>query len=132
MKTLKSTYENLILVLLIGLLFLHQINVIDRLIVVMLYLPFIMYYNPYKIVTQVVNKTGLMSISSSLVVSISLSFLITLLYIGATNSLYFMVFFVVNLSLGLFYLSKNNSLSYSHFLINILLTQIKYFVVSLN
>jgi hypothetical protein len=44
--------------------------------------------------------------------------------------LYFMVFFVVNLSLGLFYLSKNNSLSYSHFLINMLLTQIKYFMVS--
>jgi hypothetical protein len=130
MKTLKSTYENLILILLIGLLFLHQINVIDRLIVVMLYVPFIMYYNPYKIVTQVVNKTGLMSILSSLVVSISLSFLITLLYVGTTNSLYFMVFFVVNLSLGLFYLSKNNSLFYSHFLINMLLTQIKYFMVS--
>ena len=130
MKTLKSTYENLILILLIGLLFLHQINVIDRLIVVMLYVPFIMYYNPYKIVTQVVNKTGLMSILSSLVVSISLSFLITLFYIGTTNSLYFMVFFVINLSLGLFYLSKNNSLSYSHFLINMLLTQIKYFMVS--
>ena len=130
MKTLKSTHENLILILLIGLLFLHQINVIDRLIVVMLYVPFIMYYNPYKIVTQVVNKTGLMSILSSLVVSISLSFLITLLCIGTTNSLYFMVFFVVNLSLGLFYLSKNNSLSYSHFLINMLLTQIKYFMVS--
>lgn len=130
MKTLKSTHENLILVLLIGLLFLHQINVIDRLIVVMLYVPFIMYYNPYKIVTQVVNKTGLMSILSSLVVSISLSFLITLLYIGTTNSLYFMVFFVINLSLGLFYLSINNSLSYSHFLINMLLTQIKYFMVS--
>ena len=130
MKTLKSTHENLILVLLIGLLFLHQINVIDRLIVVMLYVPFIMYYNPYKIVTQVVNKTGLMYILSSLVVSISLSFLITLLYIGTTNSLYFMVFFVINLSLGLFYLSKNNSLSYSHFLINMLLTQIKYFMVS--
>ena len=129
MKTLKSTYENLILLLLIGLLFLHQINVIDRLIVVMLYVPFIMYYNPYKIVTQVVNKAGLMPILSSLVVSISLSFLITLLYIGTTNSLYFMLFFVVNLSLGLFYLSKNNSLSYSHFLVNILLTQIKYFVV---
>ncbi len=127
MKSLKSTHENLILLLLIGLLFLHQINVIDLLIVVMLYLPFIMYYNPYKIVTQVVNKTGLMSILSSLVVSISLSFLITLLYIGTTNSLYFMVFFVINLSLGLFYLSKNNSLSYSHFLINMLLTQIKYF-----
>lgn len=130
MKTIKSKYENLILVLLIGLLFLHQINVIDRLIVVILYLPFIMYYNPYKIVTQVVNKTGLMSILSSLVVSISLSFLITLLYIGTTNSLYFMVFFIINLSLGLFYLSKNNSLSYSHFLINMLLTQIKYFMVS--
>ena len=127
MKSLKSTHEILILLLLIGLLFLHQINVIDLLIVVMLYLPFIMYYNPYKIVTQVVNKTGLMSILSSLVVSISLSFLITLLYIGTTNSLYFMVFFVINLSLGLFYLSKNNSLSYSHFLINMLLTQIKYF-----
>ena len=130
MKILKSTYENLILVLLIGLLFLHQINVIDRLIVVMLYVPFFMYYNPYKIVIQVINKTGLMSILSSLIVSISLSFLITLLYIGTTNSFYFMVFFVVNLSFGLFYLSKNNSLSYSHFLINILLTQIKYFVVS--
>jgi hypothetical protein len=130
MKTLKSTYENLILLLLIGLLFLHQINVIDRLIVVILYLPFIMYYNPYKIVTQVVNKTGLMSILSSLVVSISLSFVITLLYIGTTSTLYFMVFFVVNLTLGLFYLSKNNSLSYSHFLVNILLTQIKYFVVT--
>jgi hypothetical protein len=127
MKKIKLKYENLILVLLIGLLFLHQINIIDRLILVMLYVPFIMYYNPYKIVTQVVNKTGLMSILSSLVVSISLSFLITLLYIGTTNSLYFMVFFVVNLSLGLFYLSKNNSLSYSHFLINMLLTQIKYF-----
>jgi hypothetical protein len=130
MKILKSTYENLILVLLIGLLFLHQINVIDRLIVVMLYVPFFMYYNPYKIVIQVINKTGLMSILSSLIVSISLSFLITLLYIGTTNSFYFMVFFVVNLSFGLFYLSKNNSLSYSHFLINMLLTQIKYFVVS--
>ena len=130
MKSLKSTYENLILILLIGLLFLHQINIIEMLIVVILFLPFIMYYNPYKIVTQVVNKAGLMPILSSLVVSISLSFLITLLYIGTTNSLYFMLFFVVNLSLGLFYLSKNNSLSYSHFLINILLTQIKYFVVT--
>jgi hypothetical protein len=130
MKSLKSTYENLILILLIGLLFLHQINTIERLILVLLFLPIIIYYNPYKIVTQVVNKTGLMSVLSSLIVSISLSFLITLLYIGTTNSLYFMVFFVVNLSLGLFYLSKNNSLSYSHFLINILLTQIKYFVVT--
>jgi hypothetical protein len=130
MNTIKSKYENLILILLIGLLFLHQINIIERLILVILFLLFIIYYNPYKIVTQVVNKAGLMPILSSLVVSISLSFLITLLYIGTTNSLYFMLFFVVNLSLGLFYLSKNNSLTYSHFLINILLTQIKYFVVT--
>jgi hypothetical protein len=130
MNTIKSKYENLILIGLIVVLFLHQINVIDRLIVVMLYVPLIVYYNPYKILTQIIHKTGLMSILSSLVVSISLSFLITLLYIGTTNSLYFMVFFVVNLSLGLFYLSKNNSFSYNHFLINILLTQIKYFMVS--
>jgi hypothetical protein len=71
-----------------------------------------------------------MAIISSVVVAISLSFVITILYIGTTESLYFLILFGLNLFLGLFYLSKNNAITYSHFLINILLTQIKYFVVT--
>jgi hypothetical protein len=77
-----------------------------------------------------IHKTGLMSMASSVVLSVSLSFILTILYIGSLGSFYFLVLYGLNLSLGVFYLSKNNAMAYSHFLINILLTQIKYFVIS--
>ena len=130
MNTIKSKYENLILIGLIVLLLLHQINVIGRLMIVIPYVVFIMHYNPYKILTHIIHKTGLMSMASSVVLSVSLSFILTILYIGSLGSLYFLVLYGINLSLGIFYLSKNNAMAYSHFLINILLTQIKYFMVS--
>jgi hypothetical protein len=130
MNTIKSKYENLILIGLIVVLLLHQINVMGRLMVVIPSVVFIMYYNPYKILTQIIHKTGLMSIASSVVLSVSLSFILTILYIGSLGSLYFLVLYGLNLTLGIFYLSKNNAMAYSHFLINILLTQIKYFVIS--